>query len=308
MKRVFAIIMFLAACCLTSVAGPKVNSGDFEVPFTFERGNVIVKAKIKGKVPVEVVVATGSKNSLVDAALLEKYRLPGAYAGVGPATGRNDRIYVFSSVPDVTVGEAKASLSMRLGSMQELSTALGREIFGSLGADFFKRRTVRFDFQKRVLTFLDQSTAKALKDNSTGGDGDRRIVLEMIEPDNLYEPYAIVPVITGVTFDGKKAKVVLNTGMVTVISFSSSTAKKMGLTLPPEKSATRTDKIGSVHLGSYELKAVPVIISAKGTDLDHALEDPGAAFGTVFLQNFVSTFDFRHKRVILEPVQRRDNN
>ncbi len=87
-------IFILAACCLTGVASPRPNSSDTEVPFTFEKGHVVVQAKIKGKVPVEVVIATGAAHSVVDTALLEKYKLPSAYAGVPPVTGSpSDQIY-----------------------------------------------------------------------------------------------------------------------------------------------------------------------------------------------------------------------
>ena len=94
-----------------------------------------------------------------------------------------------------------------------------------------------------MLTFLDQATAKALKQENSEG----LIVLEMIPPGLGYGPSILVPVVEGVTFDGKKAKVVLDTGMVTVISLSSAAAKRVGLTLPPEKSAAGND-IGSLHL------------------------------------------------------------
>ena len=300
-------LLLFSAFYLPASASPLPEQSATEVPFTFEKGNVIVQAKIKGKVPVEVVLATGAEHSYVDTGLLDKYKLQRAYAGIPPVTGSpSDQIYFFSIVPDVSVGEAKAtSLSMHLGSMQELSNALGREIFASLGADFFKGRVVRFDFQKRVVTFLDPSSAKAERENLTGDDRDRTIVLKMLDGGgSAYRENILVPLVEGITFDGKKAKVVLNTGLVTVITLSSSTAKKLGLTTPAEKSAATTDQIGSLKLGTYELTGVPVVIAAKGTNLDHSLGETGAVIGSVFLQNFVVTFDYRGKVVMLKRVSR----
>jgi hypothetical protein len=49
---------------------------------------------------------------------------------------------------------------------------------------------------------------------------------------------------------------------------------------------------------------VPVIIAAKGTNLDHSLGETGAVIGSVFLQNFVVTFDYRGKVVMLKRVSR----
>jgi hypothetical protein len=299
------ILLLFAAFQLTAEAIPAHEQSGTAVPFTFEKGNVIVQAKIKGNVPVEVVLATGSEHSYVDTGLLDKYKLQRAYAGIPPVTGSpSDQIYFFSTVPNVSVGEAKAtSLNMHLGSMQELSNVIGREIFASLGADFFKGRVARFDFQKQLVTFLDPSAAKAERENSTGDDRDRTIVLKMLESGSAYREPILVPLVEGITFDGKRAKVVLNTGIVTVITLSSSTAKKLGLTIPAEKSAALTDKIGSLKLGTYELTSVPVIIASKGTNLDHSLGDTGAVIGSAFLQNFLVTFDYRGKTVTLKPVK-----
>lgn len=101
---------------------------------------------------------------------------------------------------------------------------------------------------------------------------------------------------------GKKVRVLFDTGMVTAVALSSAVAKKLGLTLPAEKSAARVDEIGSVRLGTYEISNVTVIISAKGTALEQHLSEYGAAVGSSFLQKFIVTFDFRAKAIVLEPT------
>lgn len=292
-----AMMLLAAFLCTPCVARAAADEPTSEVPFSFEKGHVIVHAKIKDEVSVEVILSTGAEHSTVDMGLLEKYKLPGGYAGEPPVTGHNDRIYFFSSVPDVRVGEAKAkSLTMRFVSLSEVSKAVGREIFGVLGANFFKGRVVEFDFKKRVVRFLNQSAADALKDKKAG-----TIVLRMVENDDLYKDVT-VPVVEDVSVDGKKVKVLLDTGSVMIVGFSSSAAKKLGFIVPPEKGAPRPDKVGSLRLAGYELTNVPILIAAKGTEFERELSEHGAVVGVAFLQNFVITFDFRRKVVILERI------
>jgi hypothetical protein len=301
MQRLPAAMMLVAVfLCTACVAAAAVDDATSEVPFSFEKGHVIVQAKIKNETPVEVILSTGAEHSTVDIGLTEKYKLQIGYAGEPPVTGHNDRIYIFSIVPDVRIGGAKAtSLSMRPVSLSEVSKAVGREIFGVLGADFFKGRVVEFDFRKKVLRFPSQSAVDKLKDKSKGSNTNEFVLLRMVENDDPYRNVT-VPVVEGVSFDGKKASVLLDTGAVMVIGLSSSAAKKLGFTVPTEKSAARTDKVGSLYLAGYELTDVPIVISAKGTELERELNEHGIVLGIAILKNFVVTFDFRSKVVILE--------
>ncbi len=294
--------LFSLLGCSSGLVTATSDDATFEIPFSFEKGHVIVHARIKKDLPVEVVIATGAEHSTVDMALLEKYKLQSGYAGEPPVTGHNDRIYFFSIVPDVRLGDARAtSLSMHLVSLSEVSKAVGREIFGVLGADFFKGRVVQFDFRKKLIRFLSQSATDELTDQKAGRAPNESTILRMIENDDPYKNVT-VPVVEGVTIDGKKVKVLLDTGAVMVVGISSSTAKKLGFVVPPDKTQPRPDKIGSLRLGTSELTDVPAIISAKGTELERDLSQHGAVVGVAILQNFLITFDFRNKLVVLERV------
>jgi hypothetical protein len=88
----------------------------------------VVEAKIKGDVPVHIVVATGSEYSIADMELLQKYELPVYYAPLGPVNGVNDKTYNYTKVSSVRISDSKAKeLSMRLGSMGQISQLVGRE-------------------------------------------------------------------------------------------------------------------------------------------------------------------------------------
>ncbi|HEX7315389.1 MAG TPA: retropepsin-like aspartic protease [Pyrinomonadaceae bacterium] len=289
-----ALALAVVICVPRATARAAEESG--EVPFSFEKGFVIVPAKIKGKGDVEVVISTGAEFSTVDGGATLKYKLQLYYTGVPPITGRNDRTISFSQVPDVQVGPAVESLSMRLGSTAHLSDAVGREIFGVLGNDFLKGRTVQFDFAKKVLRFLDKPAAEALRTKAAAAGA----VLRMGEKENEFRQTLTLPLVEKVMFNDKPAKVLFDTGISTVIALSSSTAKKLGLETPPEKGNARTDTVKQLRLGTSELSDVPVTILAKGSKAEAQLGDGGALVGSVLLQNFVATFDYRGKVVILE--------
>lgn len=287
--RRLALTAFAMLALTLSAPRALADEAVTEVPFTFEKGHVVVAAKIKDDVPVEVVLSTGAQYSVVDSSQLDKYKLQSFYAGEPPVTGTSaDRIYFFSDVRDIRVGGvSQTSLRMRLVSPIAASRTLGRNIFGIFGTDFFKGRVVQFDFKKKVVRFYKQAPA-------LGADG---ITLKMEERSDPLRPGVMPPVVEGVTFNGKKSKLLLDTGIQTVVGLNSSTAKKLGFTAPADKGEPRSDVIASLRFGTYEMTEVPVVISAKGTPLDQSLADHGAVAGTALLQNFVITFDFRDKSV-----------
>jgi len=54
-----------------------------------------------------------------------------------------------------------------------------------------------------------------------------------------------------------------------------------------------------LSIGGYELTDVPVLYG-KGMGMDRDSKEFGAVAGTGLLQNFITTFDFRSKVIILE--------
>lgn len=288
-RLVLSILAILLVLCLPCDAGTIANDTMSEVPFSFEKGYVIVHANIKGEKDVELILATGAEHSVVDSGLLNKYKLPSFYSGEGRIMGNSqDRIYFYSPVTGIRVGNIKGlSLSMRLGSLADASSRVGREIFGIFGADFFKGRVVQFDFRKKVVRFLPDSYSGTAKS----------ITLPM----SYYKEGVTLPIVENVTFDGKKIKTLLDTGDLTVLSLSPAAMKQLGLSPLPEKSEPRPDKISSLRFLDYEIASVPVLLYAKGAGFDRDIKEYGAVAGISLLQNFASTFDFRGKVVVLEP-------
>ena len=293
-----ALLMMLAT---QSIAIAQSKPAVSEVPFTLQNGFVIVEAKIKGNVPVHVILATGTEHSITDPFLMKKYDLSAGYAGEGPVTGRNDKTYSFAIVKDVSVGAAKSrNLNMRFGSLAEVSKLVGQEIFATLGADFFKDQTVQFDFKNKVIRFFDKAPPELVDTKNPNFNAAKTTVLQMApKPSNPFQATLLVPVVKDVLINGQKANLLMDTGIATSIALSSSTAKKVALAVPDENGPPREDKT-TLRFESNELTDVPISIFAKGTSADKKLSQHGAVAGSVFLQNFVVTFDYKKSLVVLE--------
>jgi hypothetical protein len=290
----FLLCTFL---CASSTGKSIVVDTDSEIPFTLEKGHVIVSAKINGNTPVEMVLATGAEHSLINASVLEKYKLKASYTGEGIITGSHlDRVVYFVTISDIRVGDVKmTSLYMRFGAQaaSEISQRIGREIFAILGADFFKGRVVQFDFRKKVVRFLSHAPTAAPQ---TGGSTD--LATLTMRPSS--EPVRL-PVVEDVLFNGKKIKTLFDTSALTVVSLTPSAAKQVGLTPPPDKDPPRTDKV-SLRLGGIEFTDLPVTLHAKGSVFDSDSSGYGGVVGIALLQNFVITFDFGGGTLILERI------
>jgi predicted aspartyl protease len=295
--KTFAIVTLILLLCASAAGKPTVADTDSEIPFTLEKGHVIVSAKIEGNKPVEVVLATGAEHSLINSTVLEKYKLKAAYTGEGIITGSHlDRVVYFVPVSDIHVGEiALTNLYMRFGGQaaSEISQRVGREIFAILGADFFKGRIVQFDFQKKVVRFLAHAPSMKVQPGAASGSA----VLKIRPSDKV-----MLPITEDVTINGKGIKTLFDTSALTVISLTPSAAKLTGLTPPPDKGPPRADKISSLRLGDVKFDDLPVTLHAKGSDFDRDAAGYSAVVGIALLQNFVITFDFRGGTLIVERI------
>jgi len=292
---IFLFCTFLSAS-LTVKSAVAVADVDSEIPFALEKGHIVVSAKINGDKPVELVLATGAAHSMINGSVLDKYKLRAYYAADGFITGGSlDRVFHYVLVSDIRLGDVKvSSLSMRFGGQAtgEIGHRIGREIFGVLGADFFKGRIVQFDFQKKVVRFMSKATTAPLPPAGPG-----KLVILPMRPSS---ERTRLPVTDDVVFNGKKIKTIFDTGALTVVSLTPSAAKQVGLTPPPDRGAPQTDKISSLRLGEMEFTDLPVTLHSKNSDFDTHSTGYGGVVGVAFLQNFVITFDFHRGTLIFE--------
>lgn len=301
MKRKIVWPALLVILATQSIAVAQSKPAASEIPFSLRNGFVIVEAKIKGNVPVHVILATGTENSVTDPSFLKKYDLNVGIGGEGPVTGRNDKTYTFAFVKDVSVGDGKArNLGMRFSSLAEVSNAVGQEIFATLGADFFRDKIVQFDFKNKVIRFFETTPPELIDTKNPNFNAAKTTVLQMApKPNNPFQATILVPVVKDVLINGQKTNLLMDTGVSISVALSSATAKKLALAVPDENGPPREDKV-TLRIESNELPDIPILIFAKGTSADQKLSKHGAVAGSAFLQNFVVTFDYKKSLIVLE--------
>ena len=300
MRRPIVSLIALLLLTTSSFAKPS-RQPVTEVPFTVEKGFVVVEATIKRNVTVYVLLATGAEHSSTDPALLQKYGLSAYYAPDGPVTGRNDSVFSFTTVTGVKVGDSKSKdLYMRLGSMSELSKLVGKEIFGTLGADFFEGQVVQFDFKNNVVRFLDKTPDDLTDPKSPGSAAGKSTVLKMApKASNPFQRTFQVPLVGEVLMNGEKINLLVDTGIASTIAISSSTAKKVRLQVPADNGPAREEKV-TLKLKSQDINDVSAWIYPKGTSGEQKISKYGAIAGSLFLQDFIALFDYRKGLVVLE--------
>lgn len=305
MKRPVFILFFV--CCFSAVSGVSgVSSFAQDIPFTIEKGFIVVPAKIQKTKPVEVVLATGMYMSSIEAPF-DKYGLTASYTAEGIVTGRNDRTISFVAVSDIVVGDAKpTSLNLALNSPLNASKQLGREIFAILGADFFRGKIVQFDFNKKVVRFLDKSPFSSPKEGTTTENGITRMTFEISSlTRSPIAPEATVPIVEGILFNDKKVRTLLNTGVGTPVMVSPGTVKELALEPVPEKGKAVVGKVKSIKIFDLALDDIPAVFYGKDAGFEQRESKYEAVFGVALLKNFTATFDFKEKVVILErPAQK----
>ena len=293
--KTLAFAIFLLSALFFPQLHVWAATGETEVPFAFEKGHIIVAAKIRGNTPVEVELSTGTEHSLINELVLEKYKLKSSYTGDGIITGSSlDKIIIFVAVSDLQVGEVQApTMFMRYGAQAttQISQRTGREVFAVLGADFFKGRVVQFDFRKKVVRFMKHAPNQvAPSANFTS--------LKMRPGSDPVQ----LPITEEVMVAGKKLKTLFDTGALTVVSLTPSGSKQVGLTAPTDKGPPRTDKLTSLRFGEIEFTDLPVTLHAKDSDFDRDSKGYVAVVGVAVLQNFIVTFDFAGGVISLERI------
>ena len=168
MRRIFkyiALIFFLVSGVLlpeyavSQFLGYKLmyNRKKAHIPFELYNNLVVIPLKLNGVVPLNFVVDTGVRSSIItEKLIIDILKLP--YSRKITVNGPGDNIileaYVVNSVDIVlegAIGSEQSILVLEEDYLQ-LRNYLGTEVHGLIGFDIFNRFIVGFDYSKRVMT------------------------------------------------------------------------------------------------------------------------------------------------------------
>ena len=266
-----------------------------DIPFTLEKGLIVVKAKIFRDIPVDAVIATGNASSAVnlDFVLRNKYT-------PGYTNDRKNEPVIFVDVLKIAIGDqSPGSLRMMASSLADAGTRTGREIALLLGADFFKGKILQIDFKNRVIRFLkvpplDYATAFSQPPVST-------FVFRMEQESQSFLGQTVtLPVVREASINGSKVRSLLETYVPYPITVSPSAIKEFSLGQMPPKGTMQSGNLKSFSLAGLDIPDIPARFVGKGAGFDTDVSDYGAIIGVAVLQNYKATFDWKEKVVVLE--------
>ncbi len=282
-------LLLLFICLPVGVCGSSTPDA-VEIPFTLQKGAVLIQVTLKGKGPFNMAIATGAPRSSIAWAARDAIEYPLLWT-IEPLT-QKQIMYVHAS--DMQIGKLKIdTLSMRLMEMDSFSQEFGVPLHGVLGYDFLRGRVIRIDYRNKLLTFLPKNTNA--KNQSTPPTNPPLAIMPIdINPDDPR------PVINDVLINGVKLKVMLDTWQNLPLSLTPQAIKQIGLPTSPEKTPLRIGTIEMIQLAGVKLNSIETAFYAKGTGLDHGMNKYGGILGGGFFRNYCVTFDLAKKLLIIE--------
>jgi hypothetical protein len=291
MKRAILIV----AVSLFSVVS--ISAG--EIPFTLEKGFIVVRGKAKKDQPVQAIIFTGSTFSFFDRDLLKRLKVDLITTNdLSVGVGKEEAIS-FANIPDLTFADERpVEVKMRQRSFDTIEKNLGHNIDMILGVDYLNGRILQIDFQKRVIRFLDKApfdyeSAKA--NNSSGGV---HVAMRMDEHlRTIFGDAVSLPVTESVTLNGDRIRTLFDTGSVYPVTIGPYASKKFSSGDLPAKGAVAKTQLRSIDIAGYEMSDVPALLSSSWEDTETRY---AAVIGVGVMQNFTVTFDWKNKWIALE--------
>lgn len=264
--------------------------------------HLFVKVRVNGSAPLDFVLDTGASDCGIDRRRADELHIPleplEGQTGIGTGEGEPG----IAMARNVTLGIGGVELSDRVVyavPFGELSAAAGRRIDGVIGADLFREYAVRIDYAARAVELFD-----AAKYRYSGKGAILRLTFSDGRP----------LVAASVEFAGRRilaGRFIVDTGDGSAIGLHTPFVRKHRL--PPDgqpvlREITRgiagtapevRSRARRFRLGPFALRD-PVVAFAqaeKGSTADPSYE---GSIGGEVLRRFTVTFDYRHRRMILE--------
>jgi len=265
-----------------------------EIPFTLEKGFVVISGKAKKDQPVQAVVFTGSTFSFVSRDLLKRLKLEMSSTNDLLSNVATEDALRFANIPDLTFADQRpVEVKMRTQSFDSIEKTLGHKVDIILGLDYLSDRIVQIDFKDRVLRFLDKPPINYESPKSANSTAMR--MTEHLRT-ALGDPISM-PVVEDVKLNGASFRTLFDTGVAYPVSLAPFAAKRNSIGNVSDKDQFGKVQLKSVDLGGYELTDVPALIKGTWDDVETRYS---AIIGIGVMQNFTVTFDWKNKWVALQ--------
>ncbi len=191
-----------------------------DVGFEFLHNQIVLRATIGGKGPLNFILDTGTRTAIIDLRLARELKLPlgpeGPIAGVGTGRTAGRR----TVCPELKIGDlAVHDLEVSAIDLSALSGSLGRPLHGVLGFGFLSQRVAQIDYFHRRIRFLDSAPSPA-----STGDGPEATSFPMI-----LRGTSVLPLLEDCYVNGIRISVTLDTGSSLGLILFPKAIDKLGL-------------------------------------------------------------------------------
>jgi len=290
-----ARILFLIAV-VSFLAMPLVAG---EIPFTLEKGFIVISGTASKGEPIQAVLMTGSTYSFFNHSLLKRLKVDMNSTNDLQIGVSKEDAFRYASIPGVTFADERPTeVKMREMSFDAIEKALGHKVDVMLGLDYLNGHIVQIDFAKRVIRFLDRPPFDYGSATSTGKPGGIHIAMRMQEHlRTVLGDQVSMPIVEDVKLNGVSVRTLFNTGEAYPVIIAPFAAKKNSFGPEPEKNGVSKTQLRSIDLAGYQMAEVPALIRSNWEDTETRY---AASIGLGVMQNFLVTFDWKNKWVALE--------
>ena len=273
-----------------------------EVPFSFDHNGVLLQVKINGKGPFNMLLDTGTSPSAIDLTTAREIGLK-LSAAADPAKGvGTERILAYDTrLTRVEIGPFVAQdVAAGAIDLSKIEQVLGKPLHGILGYSLLKDRVVQIDYPKGIVRFYTVSP-------------DVNAAPRANTPHRMRFPFRViggVPIIDEVYVNGTKVKGLFDTGASDDFSLLPTAVERLGLMAEAAvgdrvtgtgyrgSAEARAGKVKAIQIGAFSVSDPVVTLLLKGTISERDVY--GLNIGNAFLKQYVVTFDYQNKRVLLE--------
>jgi len=296
-----ALWLWLAPGGMLWAQSSAVKNHYFESSFELVHEQIVLQVKLAGKGPFTVLLDTDTDPSGIDLTTARDLGLSAGAKGYPASGGGTDvNVTFLTKLPLVELGSLSVrNVSAAVIDMKKLSDRLGRPIHGVLGYSFLKDRIVQIDYQAHKVRFYDTTPYPGIQNAPNMVN---RIALNFRYDDDV--------IIDNVFINGQKMRATIDTGSSSTLCLTPEAITILDLDEDVKNARVSTsvgyngeyeNRIGmlkSVRIGRLSLESVETTFWLPGTG--HDKKKFHVNIGNGFLKDFVVTFDFPAKLVVLE--------
>lgn len=268
------------------------------IPFDYIRNQIVLSVYIGDNGPFNMLLDTGVDPSVVDFATAKELKLPIDTLQSGNAEGRgNDKVVVFpTTIEDLNINsKSYGTVEALTLDLKKLETPLGKKLHGVLGYSFLKDKIIRINYGDRILQLIDskQHLEEIISENA--------FVTEFINDGD-----DMIPILNNFKMNGEHFIASLDTGSSLNIQVYLHHLEKFGITLDTTKNSEiigaqgkkeiYSSSVNNVSIDKFRFENEQVSISTIKNEAQLRMGN----IGNNFLDNFIVSFDYLNRRVILE--------